>query len=449
MPIRISLFLRWIVLIFCLLGFDQASFAGGNPATPASWSVGFWIWQWVAEDNRQKTEPLDVLYILVGRVDDLFRSSISWNWPKDLPAAREYWAVWRYTPPVSPAEVQIAVLVGDYKKRREEALAQDRKVVGLQLDYDCPTADLAEYARFLEALGKALPLGTRISITTLLDWFRPGTEIGLLLAHTSEFVPQFYDIGENFKDQPQGIAEAVDINRWAPILNSFRVPYRIGISTFGRISLTEFGRTVFARDVALLDILGKPDLPTILKEKTTAGEQRMILKAVRPTWINNKKLRSGDQIELTLPTQESVLAGYTAAQKMGGYCTGVLFFRWPRTSESLVLHPRQILEWTTHSQRKSMPPTIEAFSGNCVAVHCWDLQLQMVDRFPEHPLRLRIRSSQPLEYFLPAINLKTRARMTGPGAIQIELPAYHGVGQLHLGRAVTVDSTRFTVEVVP
>jgi len=388
---------------------------------------------------------LDVLYVQVGRVDSYFRNSASWQWWPNMPPAKAYWALWRYEAPARPAEAQIAVIAGDFLMRRAEAAARGQTIIGLQLDYDCPAGDLTEYASFLDKLGKALPDGTKISITALLDWFRPGTQVRDLLAHTSEFVPQFYDAAPSGEGLKRAIAEPIDAARWGPVLNSFGVPYRLGISAFGRILYIHQGSAQAYRDLTPLDVLGRPELKSTSIERTPAGEQRSVMRVERPIALNYWTLERGDQVELIMPTRDSVRAGYDAAQKMGGYCAGIIFFRWPTARESLVLNPAQTLSWITHAAIPSSPPKIEFEEGDCAAVCCSDIQLRISDRLPERAVAFGIRSSRPLEYFLPNPRIKSRITVTGPSSIRLDLPAFHGAGFLYLGRAVTLDPAEFTV----
>ncbi len=438
-----------VVLLLAMLG---ASLTGcsrvtrGNPATPPPWTIGFWLWPGASIDaTAAGTHPFDVLYVQAGRVDSYFKNSVSWRWPTQIPQAAEYWALWRYDPPAIPADAQIDVIARDFVKRRDEASARGQTVIGIQLDYDCPTDDLPQYASFLEKLAKALPPGSRISMTALLDWFREGTRVRELLEHTNEFVPQFYDAAPNMEGQLRGIAEPVDAARWAPVFNAFGIPYRVGITTFGRIVFTRKGEAQFFRDLAPLDVLGRIGLSTVSAGQTPAGEQRSILRVERPVILNYWSLRPGDQIELIMPTRRSVLAAYGAAKQMGGHCEGVAFFRWPVSEETLVLNPAQVLGWVTSSDIVPGPPRVDAVEGNCVAVCCWDLQLRIADRLPEHAVTYRIQSSRPLEYFLPDVRIKSRIAVSSASSIRVELPALHGVGNLYLGRAVTMQPAQFTV----
>jgi hypothetical protein len=126
-------------------------------------------------------------------------------------------------------------LVERYRAVKQQADAAGQRVAGFQLDFDCPEARLQEYARFLQHLRDALPADEWLSITALLDWFRPGTRVGEVLQWVDEYVPQFYDVGAVAGEEGTEIAMPIDAGKWAPVFNAFGRPYRIGISVFGRI----------------------------------------------------------------------------------------------------------------------------------------------------------------------------------------------------------------------
>jgi hypothetical protein len=161
--------------------------------------------------------------------------------------------------------------------------------------------------------------------------------------------------------------------------------------------------------------------------------------------LNYWRVLPGDQIELLMPTRTSVLSAYDAVKKMGGYCAGVLFFRWPAYRESMVLNPATVLAWVSRTKALIAPPKIEVDEGDCAAVTCSDLSLRITDRLPEHAAVFRIQSSRPFEYFLPDPRIKSRISVTGASSLRLELPAFHGAGFLYLGRAVTLDASQFSV----
>jgi hypothetical protein len=172
----------------------------GPPASPkpTKWTKGFWFWQGSYASVSSRAEPLDVLFVQQGG-----------GVPKDLPPVREAWHVFRFDERSAPTMKALPRLV--------ESIGQFPRI---QLDIDCPTLSLREYAAFLRELRKVLAPGTQISITALLDWFRDGTSIGDVLAEVDEFVPQFYDVQDRtviaarftaakWGTHPQSLPEAV------------------------------------------------------------------------------------------------------------------------------------------------------------------------------------------------------------------------------------------------
>jgi hypothetical protein len=148
------------------------------------WTTGFWFWTGSSTASAEASEPIDVLYCHVGNIRgkiiplQVEGPAVYGVLPDDLPRASQYWLVFRYegagTPPLDAVEKLIQVV------SELEDLAKQRglPVAGIQLDIDSPTRSLPEYATFLRALKKDLQAGVAISITALLDWFRPGTAIG-------------------------------------------------------------------------------------------------------------------------------------------------------------------------------------------------------------------------------------------------------------------------------
>jgi hypothetical protein len=68
------------------------------------------------------------------------------------------------------------------------------QVVGIQLDFDARTRHLADYAGFLRRFRAALPPGTKLSVTGLLDWSAHGDPVQLraLAGIVDEVVIQTY-----------------------------------------------------------------------------------------------------------------------------------------------------------------------------------------------------------------------------------------------------------------
>src|ERR1700733_2340900 len=112
---------------------------------PPKWTIGFWYWHGNSAEPAAAKETPDALFVHAGTI------SKSQGLPGSLPAAREYWLVFRKeesgVPDVSAAPVLVDVvfrLLADARRRR-------LKVVGIQLDIDSPTSRLSRYADFLRA----------------------------------------------------------------------------------------------------------------------------------------------------------------------------------------------------------------------------------------------------------------------------------------------------------
>ena len=167
--------------------------ASGKPHQP--WKTGYWVW--AGESPAQAGFMPDILYV----------ETPPRRWPRGLPPAYEYVAVRRMETdlPLTPAVA--AAVVDDYK-----ALVADAgprvPITGLQIDYDSPARLLDAYGVFLAQLRQRLPPSDRLSITALLDWFRPYAGIDRVLHAVDEFVPQFYDTAH--KRTSAGIAEPIE-----------------------------------------------------------------------------------------------------------------------------------------------------------------------------------------------------------------------------------------------
>lgn len=152
-------------IILCALG----AFAGllGLPGAASSndYTVGRWVWAGQSPDARRSSEQLYV-YQGIFRAEGLPRYEFRGPKPRLMKGDK--------TPIVLTYRLQALVPPGMVEARyRAHAQAWRRRgsnVAGLQIDYDCPTARLPEYARWLEALGRQIEGGAELSITGLGDW---------------------------------------------------------------------------------------------------------------------------------------------------------------------------------------------------------------------------------------------------------------------------------------
>lgn len=397
------------------------------PSAHTQWQIGYWVWDGSGAPVSASSARVDLLYVKAAQfgspshyqgspvgidlrrlVEQLSRNSgpvalaSVVEWPAKLPKAKGYMAVWRNDSPVSPGIELVPQLVGQYQELKARAAQTGQHLVGVQIDHDCPTNLLDEYARFLKALREALPAEALISITALLDWFRPDTRIAEVLRWVNEYVPQFYDVGLAGRDPDTvQIAETLDAAKWAPIFNSYKRSYRIGIATFGRVVLVKSHLSPerkYFRDLGALEVTTKKGFSFIAARRNHAGELIVHYTVTGEAGSEYPGLLAlGDTLAMILPTQESVHNAYLAAQALGGFCAGVIFFRWPGEFESVILLPDEVQDIISGKRLGARSTVVEAEDGECAVVGCADLYLRLGDRFPSKPLSLRIKASSPVE----------------------------------------------------
>jgi hypothetical protein len=437
-----------LVLSGCVTAHSQSA--------PAHWTSGFWFWPGSSSDEFSEAPPVDLLFVHAGTISKqrLWPEkkevwSVWGQLPNDLPDAREYWLVFRCESQEVPDIEAVSLLGRRVSELRERARQAHWPVAGVQLDIDSPTRALPQYAKFLHELKKNLPQGVRISITGLLDWFRPGTAIADVIKETDEFVPQFYDVAyTNSPDGRTAIAAKVDAAEWGPKLDRFGKPFRIGVSAFGRASYERAGGATTSRiptifqDLAPLDI-GANSAFSLHTTRDQANELILDYRANRHVQIDWNNFEAGDTLHFTLPTAETIRAAVTNAKRMRG-CMGVVFFRWPGENDHLVLLPEEVLAAAGAGPQEPGKSSVATIDGSCAAVKCVDVYLVNSHPLSPEPAHIRIRSSVELEYFLPEKTMPVR--MAGPSTLELSLPPYCGQRRMLLGRAVTAKSSEFSLE---
>ncbi len=471
-----------VLLLAGFVSADRCLGAEGS-GTLAEWKVGYWLWRGGEPSVLRVSEKtVDLLYVQVGnfwspasypgrrvypwgmlngrRTERLAEDSASVRlvddarWSAQLPKAEAYVAVWRNTSPRTPGTDLVPALLVKYRELKRQAAQAGQRLVGLQIDHDCPTDSLREYARFLQELRAALPAEDLLSITALLDWFRSGTGIAEVLQWVNEYVPQFYDVDSTWMGvAPTFIAKTIDSSKWAPIFNSYGRPYRIGIATFGRIvritpQVSHQWEAAYFRYLSPLELAGRQELTRVAELRNEAGETIVRYEAEREVNLAAFPLSPGTIIEMILPSQQSVHSAYLAAKALGGLCAGVVFFRWPAGEyEALVLAPDEIQDIISEKKLASRPTKLEVEQGQCAVVGCANLYVRLGDRFSPQPVTLWLSSSSALEYVLPAERLSTKIQ--GPRTVEIRIPPYVGVPRLYVGRVVTRESAQFTLRPKP
>jgi hypothetical protein len=178
--------------------------------------------------------------------------------------------------------------------------------------------------------------------------------------------------------------------------------------------------------------------------KTEAQELVLRYRATRKTRIAYNDFETGDRIEFVVATQDSIRAAVEQARLFGGYCAGVVFFRWPAFNETLAVQPDDVLTAAGVLARQPIKRAdLRVVDGGCAAVYCVDLYLVHARSLAPRSIRYWIHSSSELEYFLPKAGMPVR--MAGPSRIELRLPPYCGSDRLLLGRAVTAKRADFVM----
>ncbi len=421
------------------------------------WTTGYWFWQGSEFSGEQPSEPLDALYVHVGQFGraegyearQAKTPEALWHaygkLPREVPDARAHWLVFRMEQQGVPDSAVIGHLNGLLTQLRGAALQRHWPLRGVQLDIDCPTNSLPQYAAFLKELRKALPNDLEISITGLLDWFRPGTAIADVIREVDEFVPQFYDVGMSggLAEHAESIAQPVDAARWGPQFNRFGKRYRIGISTFGRSNVQSTSpllNFLFFQDVKQIDLAANPALRMEAKQ-TPAKEIVVTYQARRVTKVGELQLSPNDTLAYVIPTLDAVRTAVAEARKMGGYAAGVVFFRWPSEEELSALNPDDVLRTASGSALAKARTTVHVQDGACATVSCADVYLDFLGTPSGQASELLLESSSELEYFVP--DRPALVRMDGPKQLRVSLPPFCDQGRILLGRAVSTEPSEF------
>jgi hypothetical protein len=439
-----------VVEVLCLalatLGLSGCATSLSSQQPPAKFSLGFWHWGG-SVGATWTGQPVDALYVKVGSITS-YRDK--WHafgeWPRELPAAHEYWIVYRHEHQGVPDPEAVREIAADVNRLLGQSLKRGIRVNGIQLDIDSPTGALPEYAAFLRDLRKQLPQGLQISITALLDWFRNGTAVGQVIREVDEFVPQFYDIADPRSGSVAAIAAGIDPVKWGPVFNRFQKRFRVGISTFGRARRrSRLSNETIYGDVMPLDVAVNPEFQLEV-DRNPANELVLTYRAARRSTIGYETFEAGEAVQFILSTPDAVRSAVDSVRQIGGYSAGVVFFRWTTGAKTLGLKPEEVLR-AAGVHADPARDRVHAFDGGCAAVNCVDVFLESADAFSGKPLRYRIRASTELEYFLP--DERMPVRMDSPGEIEVSLPPYCARGRLYLGRAVSLKPTEFTAEVQP
>jgi len=251
-----------------------------------------------------------------------------------------------------------------YARARGAAKRARVKVLGLQIDFDCPTRQLPKYTDLLSRVRRSLPEGSVLSITSLPTWFT-SSDIRDLVRQVDFYCPQFYEtrIGRTL-DDARPVSDLTVLRNGLRAAGKLGVPFYAGIPAYGhafmfddRGRLLGTYRAMSAVEAArhpsfrlarswASDASGKP----AADRAKWVGEEMADFVAVRPG-ANGKGL--GYHLFYSLPTARMLSTNLRAVREdRPSNCLGVIIFRSPEPDEVMTLPMPALLGGVRESEAR-------------------------------------------------------------------------------------------------
>lgn len=181
----------------------------------------FWLWSGV--NSQPVLENAKTIYLLSGQIVANYNQKtyfISQGNPIKSLKKQRLWLVYRaHTLNWSDD------IFNTLTKQLKQWQANGIEVVGIQIDFDVATKQLAEYVAFLSRVRQWLPNNYQLSITGLLDWGSNAdiSTINQLATIVDEVIFQSY----------QGKNTIANYQQYLPKLAEITIPFKIGIIQYG------------------------------------------------------------------------------------------------------------------------------------------------------------------------------------------------------------------------
>jgi hypothetical protein len=244
-----------ILLLFVIIGVIIFT----KLPNPIALKTEFYVWQraWIPETQAsivRAVEYANGFMILAGEIDvkekHLNFSPIHIKWEALSIPRISVTLVFRIRTPVSSflSDNKIkkvgTFLTKHFNKIIKEAHSKGVQIVGVQLDYDCPTSRLTDYRKLLTYLITHHPKWIW-SITTLPTWLSHA-DFKKLVARLNYFVLQVYTF-----ERPEQLGDDIAIVHTTQVYNyikqvsNIKTPYYLALPTYGyAVIFDEYGRFV-------------------------------------------------------------------------------------------------------------------------------------------------------------------------------------------------------------
>ena len=211
-----------------------------------------------------------------------------------------------------------------------EGFANWQAFTEVQLDFDCPTRLLKDYADFVRQM-KARSPEQKISITALASWIDHADFVSLATGVDTVY-PMFYDLEVDRAEEVRrgrwhALADPLGHAHWLEKWAACPVPWVAGLPNFSRVS-------VFASDGRLQghlkswnwdELVFHPDLQVDAGDAPAAGVLALVV--VRATRLADVALEAGDRVVLRRPDLSVLRELHDQAFARGA--SGVCWFRLP------------------------------------------------------------------------------------------------------------------------
>jgi hypothetical protein len=328
-----------------------------NPP-PAGFPIDYWDWGINRTLSTAEQQALDTLagqevFSLCGMVQP-WRDEWIWE-PQGRPSAplpgRRQHLVVRIDSAIakqmdpSIAERLIPLVADGWMRNRTAA------TIGLQVDCDVPTRRIGAYAEVLRRLRDALPAGTHLSVTMLLDWAH-SRDLATLMQAVDAVVPQFYNayLPIDLSGRTPLVGGS-DLVRVVSKLEEVGRPYRIGFGTYEQCSLYD-----------VQGDLVRPAIPLSPEQVLSAGgtaervlrgdENVLIVRMPHAVKVGNQQLAAGQSLAFACNTPTGLAKRLAALRELQPKnCAGVVLFRLPGREATHSLSLAQVVAAATRSIR--------------------------------------------------------------------------------------------------
>jgi Protein of unknown function (DUF3142) len=334
---------------------------GPPPPPPAGFPIDYWDWGVNRTLSTTERQALDLMggtevFSLCGMIQP-WRDEWLWE-PQGRPSApipgRRQHLVVRIDSAIakqmdaSIAARLIPLIVDGWTRNRTAA------TIGIQIDCDVPTKRLGAYAEVLRALRAALPEGTHLSVTMLLDWAH-GRDLPVLMESVDAVVPQFYNayLPIDLSGQTPLVGGS-DLERVVKKLEDIARPYRIGLATYEQCSLYDATGTLL-----------RPAIPLSPEQVLNAGgiaqrvlrgdENVLIVRMPQAAKVGSFSLTTGQVLAFACGTPTGMAKRLADLRRLAPrHCAGVLLFRLPGREVTHSLALAQVAAAATASVRPAI-----------------------------------------------------------------------------------------------